>query len=265
MIESITLINNELNKNILINKTDSPYILDEADLGVIESSHNSSKYYNQIGESLMSSTLGTRVISISGWIIGDSELAIQNRKKEINVLVNPLQDIVLTYDIYQITMRAKNTIKYSTNYSENNEVMCKFLISAICYNPLFEDIATTTTAVTNNVILINGGTIETGIKIVISAAGVVKNPKVSLSNGDFIILNKTLSSGEEITINTGYGKEKITGKIGTNEFNYYRYFDYDSTWLKLKLGNNTLSVTAEENASMLSASISYTNKYLEVQ
>jgi len=264
LIESITL-SNEFDGSILIDKTNSSYVLDIADFGVIESSHKTSKYYNQIGDTLVSSMLNDRAISISGWVIGASEEEIKNKKKLLNRMINPLKDIVITCGNYKIKMRPRNTIKYSVNYTENNEVLCKFLIYGVSYNPLFEDVTESSFAIATNTIVMNNGTIDTGFKIVLSSTGAVKNPMISLGNGKFILLNKVLANGESIVINTGYSLESIVGKIGTVNFNYYKYFNYDSMWLKLDIGSNTLSISAEENGSMLSALISYSNKYLEVQ
>lgn len=265
MIESLTLKNDLLNTSVIINKTDSPYILDEADFGVIESSHNSSKYFGQIGNTLLSSTLGTRVVSISGWIIGDTEEIIQNRKKVLNAMINPLNDITLTYKTYQIKVRPKSTIKYSTSYKENNEVFCKFLISGICYKPLFENVTEKSIAIGTSTSVVNDGTIETGFEIKMTATGAVKNPKILLSTGGFILIDKTLANGETIVINTNYGEEKATGTIRGTTSNYYRYVNYDSTWLKLAIGSNALTKSATENANMLNVSIKFKDKFLEVQ
>lgn len=266
MIESVKLKNISTNTEITIDKDESLYVLDVADFGTIESSVQTTKGYNQVGSSISSVSLGIRTVSITGWVIGDTEQIIEQKKKVLSSLVNPLQDIKATVkDNYQIIIRPKNTVKYSSNYKENNEVLCKFLISGTCYSPLFESVEISESNITQDTTVMNYGTFETGFKLVLTAEGAVVNPKVTMDSGEFILINKTLSNGEVITIDTQEGNQMVVGTLNGVTNNYYRYWDFDSKWVKLKLGSNTLSLSAESGLTNITAVIQFTHKYLEVQ
>lgn len=291
MIESLILKNNDIGRQVLLDKVASSYVLDVADLGTIDATHQTSKYPDQVGDTNTGSTLGTRTISISGWVIGQTEENIRAFKQVLNAVVNPLQMVELLYDDYKLEFKPKNTIKYSTSYEENNEVLCKFLISGLCFNPLFEDSQETELAIATTVgafhfpwtipeegtvlsyktpslitTVVNGGTLSTGLTVVFEASGSVTNPKITnMSTGEFIQLDKTLVAGEKVVICTVDGSESIVGTIGDVSSNYFKYFNLSSTWLQLQLGENVMVYGAEENVDALNVTLEFTNKYLEVQ
>lgn len=291
MIETLTLRNKEIDRQVLIDKTTSSYVLDEVDLGTIEATHQSSKYPSQIGSTNTGSTLGTRTISISGWVIGRTIDAIETYKQTLNVIINPLQMLEIQYNKYKLEFKPKNTIKYSTSHKENNEVLCKFLISGQCFDPLFKEMEETKIVMSAIVstfhfpleipesgvimsyrmpslkaIITNSGTIETGLSIVFEAHGSVKNPKITnMSTGEFIQINKTMTAGEKIVICTEDSKESITSILNSTASNCFKYFDLASSWMQLKLGENVMIYGAEKNVDSLDVMLQYTNKYLEVQ
>ena len=97
MIEDITLKNLKTGLSIHINKdTTQDYVLGDVDLGTIQASHNTASYPNQIGSSITNTILGTRNITISGWVIGTKE-EITARKKVLNGFINPQQQIQREY------------------------------------------------------------------------------------------------------------------------------------------------------------------------
>ena len=291
MIESLVLYNSSIGRKVLLDKQTSLYVLDEADLGTIEATHQTSKYPEQIGYTNTSSTLGAREISITGWVIGQTGENIKMLKQVLNAVINPLQMVDLLYDGYRLRFKPKNTIKYSTNYQENNEVLCKFLISGKCFSPLFEDEQPTKLEIATNVsafhfplvipdegialsyrtpslitTVTNNGTSSTGFKIIFEASGSVTNPKITnMNTGEFIKLNKTLKTGEHVEICTEDGNESVIGINGDVRLNYFMYFDLESDWLQLQLGDNTIVYGAEVNVDALSVTLEYNNKYLEVQ
>ena len=66
MIESVQLTNKTTLQSIVIDQYESNFVLDEIDLGVVNGTHHSYKYLNQIGAYIDSTTLEPRVISITG-------------------------------------------------------------------------------------------------------------------------------------------------------------------------------------------------------
>ena len=293
MIESVQLTNKTTLQSIVIDQYESNFVLDEIDLGVVNGTHHSYKYLNQIGAHIDSTTLEPRVISITGWVIGSTYDLMEQNKQILNGLINPLHHVeAQVLDKYKITFKPDYSIKYSTGYVENNEVLTKFLIQGTCEDPLFTSLRESTIPLAttypkfkfpliipqNQGILfglresslimnvINEGQVDTGMVITFSCSSEVVNPSITnISTGEYFKFNKTLSPGEIVVVSTLSGSKGIKGIIGEFESSYFRYLDLGSTWLTLHPGDNLLKYNADQNPQWLEVSISFYNKYLEVQ
>lgn len=114
--------------------------------------------------------------------------------------------------------------------------------------------------------VVNSGTVSTGLKIVFKAKGEVVNPSITnIYNQKFIKINKTMQADEEIVIDTVSGEKKVVGKIGSTEYNYFKYRDLDSSWLQVEVGSNLFRYDADNKIENLEVYIYFSNKYLEVQ
>jgi len=188
------------------------------------------------------------------------------------------------------------TVRYSINTSENNEIMCKFQIDGTCPNPMFIDkqerySAFATTIARFHFPLImsedlpskgvifgnrmesliagvtNEGTVPTGMRIVFKANGSLTNPKlVNVSTQEAFVINKSLIDGEEIEVNTNSGERNVRGRIGNAEFtNYFKYRALDSSWLQLEIGENLFRYDADSGLDNLEVFVYFNNKFMEVQ
>lgn len=293
MIESIVLTNTTTLQSVLLDKEISELVLDEANLGTVKGTHHSYSYLNQVGVYIDSTTLGDRTVSISGWVIGDTYEELLLNKRVLNHLVNPMHNIDVIYkDRYKLTFKPDYSVQYSVSHEENNEVLCRFLIQGTCPDPTFTTkdrisslIASTTPEFrfpltipkTTGIImglrkqslvvtLSNEGDIKTGLSIEVSCSGTVVNPQITnLDTQEIIKVNKTLVSGEQLVISTASGEKYIKGILNGTEYNYFKYMDFDSSWIQLQVGENRLKYTAESGASNLSVSVSFLPRYLEVQ
>ena len=98
MVENIILKNLSTSALLELDVTTTPYyILDKVEWGQIEAAHHSYKYVNQVGVTIVSTTLETRDVSIVGWIVADTEESMEKRKHTLNRFVNPMQFINLKY------------------------------------------------------------------------------------------------------------------------------------------------------------------------
>ena len=112
----------------------------------------------------------------------------------------------------------------------------------------------------------NSGDIDTGLLITFSCTSTVTNPSLlNVDTREFIKINKTMSAGEQIIVSTGSGEKYIKGIVSGEESNYFKYMDFDSTWLQLHTGENILKYDADDNVDGLEVLISFLPKYLEVQ
>lgn len=297
MVENVILLNKATQAVLELDVSATPYyILDVVDWGQIESNHHSYKYVNQIGVYVTGTSLETRDVEITGWIIAKTESQMDERKRMLNRFVNPQQLIKLTYKEYDLEFLPNTSIKYSTTLIENNEVVCRFKIDGLCPDPLFREnvenkvAAATTVGMFHFPLIINktqqsppqivfglrqpsliinvynSGAVRTGMKMVFKATGTIKNPSfINVMTQEYFKINKTMVAGETVTINTTIGEKKVIGFLNGREQNYFKYRDLDSTWLQLEVGDNLFRYDADENIDGLEAYVYFYNRYLEVQ
>lgn len=297
MVENITLENKSTGAVLELDKVTTPYyILGDVTWGEVEGTHHSYKYVNQIGVYVTGTSLGTRDVEVTGWVIADTENQMTERKQMLNRFVNPQQEIEMTYGEYNLSFRPDSSIKYSANVVENNEVTCKFKIVGTCDDPLFRDqnedkiTAASTRALFHFPMMIgvkdngfptvmfglrepslivnvyNRGAVGTGMRIVFKALGTLTNPSfIDVDTQEFFKINKTMYAGETIEVNTNIGRKKVIGMVNGIETNYFKYRDLDSTWLQLEVGDNLFRYDADAGIDNLEVYVYFSNKYLEVQ
>ena len=303
MVENITLLNTVTNASLELDKVTTPYyVLDDVDWGQVKSTHHQYKYVNQVGVYITGTSLETRDVSVTGWIIASSEQQMTGRKKILNRFVNPQQPVILYYKSYKITFNPNGSVKYGASYAENNDVICKFMIEGLCSDPLFKsqsenkNAAATTVGLFHFPLIIglpgteqsndngyptimfglrkpslivdiyNKGAVATGIRIVFKATATIKNPSlINVDTQQYFKINKTMVAGEEVVIDTNVGKKKIRGYLNGVEYNYFKYIDFGSKWLQLEVGDNLFRYDAEENMNGLEVYIYYYDRFLEVQ
>lgn len=297
MVESIKLQNIMTSAILELDKITTPYyILESVTWGEIEGTHHSYKYVNQVGVYVTGTSLGTREVEISGWIIADTEGQMTDRKAMLNRFVNPQQIIELSYSKYQLRFLPDSSIKYSVTIAENNEVICKFKISGMAANPMFKDSSETRASAASTkgmfhfplimnkkeqnpptvlfgikessltVNVYNSGAVGTGMRIVFKALGTLENPSlINVYTQEYFKINKTMHAGEVIEVVTTIGEKKVIAKVNGIEMNYFRYRDLDSTWLQLDIGDNLFRYNADSGLDNLEVYIYFCNEYLEVQ
>lgn len=298
MVESIVLRNLTTNEVLELDAvTTLYYILDSVDWGQISSTHHSFKYVNQVGKYVTGTSLETRDVNITGWVIAQTEGQMDERKNFLNRYVNPQQLLEITYKNYVLDFLPDTSIKYSAVVQENNEIVCKFSIVGTAFDPLFRDAVESRMAAATTLNLFhfplmiggtdrgyptvmfgirspsliinvfNAGAVSTGLRMVFKAKGTVVNPQIiNVKTQEFFKINKTLSAGEQVIVETVTGEKKVVGSInGGEETNYFKYRDLDSTWLQLAVGDNLFRYAADNNLDGLEVYIYSYNRYLEVQ
>ena len=297
VVENIVFKRVDSNEELALSMTDTPfYILNNVDWGVVQGTHHSYKYVNQIGVSITSTSLKERSITVTGWIIANTEEEMDERKQFLNRYFDPRYEIDVMYKSYFLRFVPDNTVKYGTSEKENNDTIVQFQIKGTCADPLFSEIngskeTIAATIATFHFPLImstnlyerglvfgyrqpsltakvtNKGAVEVGMKIVFKAIGELTNPKlIDVDTREFVAIEKSMVAGEEIVINTNVGEKSIKGKIGNEDYsNYFMYKDLDSTWLQLRLGDNLFRYDADSGLDNLEVYLYFYNKYLEVQ
>lgn len=271
------------------------YWLGPVDWGSVEGQHQTYSYYNQIGESIVSTTALPRQLSITGWIVDPGIGTLQNRCDFLNKFISPTEDYSLEYNGKKINFRPDSSIRYSAIRQENNELVRKFLIQATCPYPLFTDINDTEVTFDSsgkmfrfptdwgqynpivfavigkayNKEINNTGSFQAGIVAKIRFAGEVKNPRLkNLTTDKFIGVNRIFSKGEQLEISTVLGSKRITlyATDGRSE-NIIKHRDYRTTWIQLEPGGNILAIDCDnlDQRGNMEVTVSFTPLYLEVQ
>lgn len=293
MVEEITLINRVLDTSLLVSMNSVDYVLDSVDWGAIESSNNSYKFINQVGLYVTSTSLESRNIGIIGWVVADSEREMVRRKSFLNRFVNPLQRLLLQYKNYQIEGIPQSSIKYGASHSENNGVMCKFLINLFCPDPTFHNQHTSTVSIARWIpklrfplratrerkiifglrspstitTLWNDGALPCGFIAMFQAHGQVKNPGlVDIQTQQEIRFDYTMNAGESLEISTLPNSKRVKKIFQGIAINAFNLLDLErTTFFSLRVGENFLRYSADQGIENLTVSIKYDPRYLEVQ
>lgn len=294
--EAITLINLTTEQSLYLSEENNVYILDGLpDWDYVTAKINYVGYVNLLGSQKTGAYLDTRPISINGWIVAKNIQDMKAKKKFLNSFVNPFEDMRCEYEGYFIDFTPDMSIKYSKEYSKNNEVMCNFEIEGTCGVPLFSNINKTEIDQASSypvkvfpmeidentgVILglcgegysrkiVNSGDVETWFKLVISPiSDPVYNPKITLKNtGQFMKVNRTIEVGESLIISTQLGYEQIA-LIKSNgvEKDLMTSLTRDSDIFLLPKGENILEASDDMGyLESINFHIEFSPLYLEVQ
>lgn len=166
MIDEITIRNKRTGEEIVMDKTgNTGFIISEIDWDTAKVTNESYRIPFQVGETLSSTVVGTRVPTITGYVVSLQvpelgttwEDYYNGVRQNIEYSKNILNRFISIYDYYEIiagnyylTGKPTQPVKYFYDENENNEVLCLFELEFGCYDPMFRKV---------------GGSIETFYKI----------------------------------------------------------------------------------------------------
>lgn len=302
MIQELQIINKVNGKQLSLAMDGSTqYVLNEIDWDVPSVSFSTYRVPFQVGVSLSGVELGTRKPSITGYVIStingknfigkgwneflEAQLQdIEQKKYELNKVINPLQEIRIVVGEYFIEGRPSNAVKFSNKEDENNEVLCMFTIDVDCFSPMFrlnkgkhtllaavqpkfhfplilKETGNIMGVVSNQKIIniINDGDCDVGGIIKLEAVGgTVKNPTIfNVGTQEQFMIRLTLDKGDYLTINTRVGEESVThhyaNYFGTGkpkDENAIGYVIEGSSFLQFKQGSNLYGYYVEEGSEV---------------
>lgn len=295
MIEEITITSLSGRGTLFLkNREYFGYWLGPVDWGQVSGQHQTYNYLNQIGESIVSTTVGTRPLSITGWVV-DGNGEIQDRCDYLNSFISPVEDYELEYKGKKIQFRPDISVAYSPEYSKNNEKVRRFLIQGTCPYPLFTDSTDTEVSFDQtgkmfhfptdwgqseslvfavvgkayNVTVNNQGGFSTGFIVRIRFSGEVRNPKIwNMTTGKYIGVNRAFARGDQLEFSTVPGSKHITlwGEDGSKT-DLIKYRDYQTSWIQLQPGENLIAVDCDDldQRNSMEVTLYYTPLYLEVE
>jgi hypothetical protein len=246
----------------------------------------------QDGNTYLSNTLEPREITLTVTIIADSVNNLIDHKNDFYKILNPKNDeLWLTYQDDVNTRKVKCIVNKLPFFTVINQTTESCLITLTANNPFWLDYNETREQIalwlskfefpleilesgiemasrseslfaTVN----NEGQVETGMRILFKALATVENPSLyNINTAEYIKINKTMTAGEHIEINTNYAEKTITSTINGVTTDAFVYLDFvNSTFLQLSVGDNIFRYDADDYIDNLEVDIYYTNKYLGV-
>lgn len=271
------------------------YWLGPVDWGQAQGQHQTYSYLNQVGESIVSTAVGTRPLSITGWVV-DGGGKIRERCDALNAFISPVEDYTLEFKGKKINFRPDCSIIYSREYIKNNEKVRRFLIQGTCPFPLFSDQEDTEVPFdktgkmfhfptdwgqTNpivfavigkayNVTVNNRGGFSSGFIARLKFSGEVQNPRVlNMTTGKFVGVTRTFAKGEQLEISTMPGSKHITlWDTNGSKVDLIKSRDYKSSFdTQLQPGANLMAVDCKilDQRANMDVTLYYTPLYLEVE
>lgn len=111
--------------------------------------------------------------------------------------------------------------------------------------------------------IVNEGHVETPLEIIFK--GPALNPCViNNRTGEFIKVTKELTSDDTLYITTAFGNKKVEIERNGIRSNAFNYIDLDSTFFNLKVGDNMLEYTTDNDLEPQGVEIIYKNRYLGI-
>jgi hypothetical protein len=292
LVSSIVIKDKQSGLAYSFNNYDATFLIEDGsiDWGEVKTSHSTFSFPQQIGEFVSSTIISGRTVTIYGWVAGKTYDEVKSKKSMLNRFITPLHEYLIISDNYCITGKPDAQVKYSKEYTDNNDIICKFFISLFCANPVFELVEPVSTVIASvipkfgfpltfkpgGIILgaretslissiTNTGINQAGMVITFSSNGVVNNPKlINIGTQEFLKLNAVINVGDRIEVSTVNGSRYVKAYIGGVEQSYYDALDLDSSWLQLNPGVTNLSFTTEldgvldESYRSLVITVSYT-------
>lgn len=243
------------------------------------------KFINQDGESYKQSNLENKEMIISFAIVSNSNDEYMECRDKILRIVNPkLGEAELVYLYLGIERTIKVILdgtpsmpmKSSKNFTEGE-------VTLIAHKPYFEDLEIGEQISTwiggmkwkfslpfrmkqkgeSKRKIYNEGHVDTPVKIYFKGPAV--NPSViNHTTGEFIKVNRTLSSDDTLIINTEFGNKTVEIERNGVVTNAFHYIDLDSTFFNLEVGDNLIEYTTENDLTPQSVEVKYNNRYLGI-
>lgn len=109
----------------------------------------------------------------------------------------------------------------------------------------------------------NGGDVPCGVRIEFTALADVQSPSIlNIYTKEIMRVWQTLSAGDKLIVNTGFGNETVQLQRGRVLSNAMNYIDLSSDFFQLSPGDNYLRYNADAGLDNLECAIYFTPKYL---
>lgn len=250
------------------------------------------KGVGQDGTTIEDVSLSDRPMQILGVIKGYSKEEIAKDRTKLLQVFNPKIKGWLQYEYGDVKCKIRCQVENAPKFTKKftGYMYQDFLIDLICPNPYWQDLNSSKVGIaywrgtlefplelTEEGIELgirepslivnvdNPGDVECGMTLEFKAISTVINPIIiNVNTQELIKLNRTMESGEVITVNTHFGNKRVESKLNGITSNSFNYLELESTFMQLDVGDNLFRYDAEENINNLEVNIYYSPQYLGV-
>lgn len=229
------------------------------------------KGINQTGATIQSTNIQPRPVTITGYFVGDMQS--ENKEKLISVIRPDLGGKLYADDFYlNVWPTATPTIEARTHGS-------RFQLSLLAAYPYWckDDSAATVLSGIQNLFkfpwnlsrsyqfgkfmetkfmnVFNGGQVPVPYTATFTAKGEVVNPMISnATNGKFLLIKKTLVSGERLVVQITHDRTYVTSNV---DGDCRGALSLSSNMFELGVGDNVLKPEAESGLSNMQVNIDF--------
>ncbi|MCM1057889.1 MAG: phage tail family protein [Firmicutes bacterium] len=275
--------------------TSLPYTVERAKgFDRLQIQNITSQGFDQDGASLVNSYVLPRDIEMIGQMQAETTYKMQKLRDDLINIFLPKTELTITHSYGGVTRLLAARVEKSPQFEFTDvSSVQNYLVSLTATEPYWRDKNETLVEIANVIgrfhfpLIIpkdkgvcfgvkqrsliadvyNRSSIKTGIKIIFTATGTVKNPLVfNIEKREHIKLLCSMEAGEQITIETGQNNTVTREKNGLTE-DYIGKVDLQGggcTFLELEPGDNILRCGADEGEDMLETRICFYNKYMGV-
>lgn len=267
--------------SFLMSTSGNDIVIEYPDFGAAIANQLQSADIKGYGTTVNGTTFSPRGISIIGWVIASDIMSVDEKKKPLRRIINPLHQLELIIDgTYSIKGRADTSIKFANRMDRrNNEVLCRFVIDITAHYPFFtyaipevitesQEVGVPLFPITipenegmifglipeNNLsYILNEGDIETGFLFEITAyyGDVTEFILTSTTlNQSIKLLGYKLEKDNKILISTLTGDKYIKLITDTGEEDITNKMSLDSKMFQLIPGANNLTLISGDSSNL---------------
>lgn len=271
---------NENGESITLSYYEEEYILKSiTGLDSLDNEINTYKGVNMDGSIVSNMNVAEREVSVTGMYVYDNVL----RKKLLRVFNPKLKGTLYCIDKDTEEEKYIECCIEATPIIKSNGYLQEFVVDFICPDPYLKSIINGEIISTwiggwkfkfklpfrfkqkgeSKKNIYNEGHVETPVEIIFK--GPALNPKITnLTTGEFVKVDKELTSDDTLYITTGFGNKKVEIERDGVRQNAFNYIDLDSTFFQLITGDNLIEYSTENQLEPQSVEIKYRNRYLGV-
>ena len=234
-------------------------------------SHSEAQGIDQVGSTIQSSNVQSRVVNMSGRIVGQNQL---KRKEQLLSVIRPDLSGRLYADDYYLEVRPSSTPTFEAR--EKNAQYQFSLLAAYPYWQRDDSAEATLSGVAKRfrfpwnvtrpyrfgevvsalfINIVNSGQVPIPFTVTFKALDTVVNPKlIDAATNNYLLLNKTLVVGETVTIDITHDRTYVNSSV---DGECRGALDLNSSFYRLAVGDNVIKPEAESGKANLQVDIDY--------